>query len=92
MQKRYPRVVPAAQARCAMKIIDLSYRLVMGKMDQDLFQRIRREILPLLIPIMGNKHVGYSLKVRSLALYLGYIPYLLLSKVYYMVKKEKSIF
>lgn len=88
MQQHYPEVVPAAEARCVMKIIDLSYRLVMGKMDKLLFGRIRAELKPLIGPLLKNKKAGNSLKVRAIALYLGYVPYFMLSKLYYAVKKN----
>lgn len=92
MQQRYPQAVPAAQARCVMKIVDLSYRLVMGKMDRALFRRIRAELVPLFAPLMRNRQAGKSLKIRALALRLGYIPYLLTSRLYYMVKKDAKHF
>lgn len=88
MQKNYPEVVPAAQARCVMKIIDLSYRLVVGKTDKVLFDRIRTELKPLFMPLLKNKKAGVSLKVRATALYLGYIPYYIICKLYHAVKKN----
>lgn len=86
MKERYPEVVSAARARCGMKIIDLAYRLVMGKTDKVLFERIRAEAKPLYRAILRDPKAGLSLKLRILTLRLGYIPYLLLSKVYFMVK------
>ena len=85
MQQNYPNAVPAARARCAMKTIDLAYRLVMGKMDRDLFERIRAEIKPILPQLCADKKAGISLKVRSTVLSWGYLPYRLLSVCYYLL-------
>lgn len=87
MKNRYPEVVPAARARCGMKIIDLAYRLIMGKKDRVLFERIRNEAKSIYQDILRDSKAGLSLKVRILTLRLGYIPYLLLSKVYFLIKK-----
>ena len=88
MKQRYPEVVPAAQARCAMKIIDLAYRLVLGDLDKALFQRIRKEIKPLISPLLKNKRASISLKVRASVLYMGYVPYKILSKMYFIVRER----
>jgi len=88
MKRNYPKVVAAAQARCVMKIVDLSYRLVRGKMDKDLFQRVRAEVIPLWISLLKNRKAGLSLKIRATALRLGYLPYLLVTKIYVKVKKN----
>ena len=93
MEQHYPSAVPAARARCAMKIIDLSYRLVMGKMDRSLFERIRAEIKPLLPQLKADHKAGRSLKIRSTALCWGYLPYRILSLIYYelcRLTKHKS--
>ena len=82
MEQHYPNAVPAARARCAMKTIDLAYRLVMGKMDRALFERIRAEIKPLLPQLKADPKAGLSLKVRSTVLSWGYVPYRILSLVY----------
>ncbi len=82
MEQHYPNAVPAARARCAMKTIDLAYRLVMGKMDRALFERIRAEIKPLLPQLNADPKAGLSLKVRSTVLSWGYVPYRILSLVY----------
>lgn len=87
MEKNYPTAVPAAKARCAMKIIDLAFRLVMGKeKNMELFGRIRNEAVLVYKDVLRDPKAGLSLKVRIFALRLGYIPYLLLSKLYYIVK------
>ena len=83
MEQHYPAVVPAARARCAMKTIDLAYRLVMGKMDRPLFERIRAEIKPLLAQLNADQNAGLSLKIRSTVLSWGYVPYRILSLVYH---------
>lgn len=85
MEQRYPEAIPAARARCAMKIIDLSYRLVMGsRRNKALFQRIRAEIKPILPQLMQDKKAGLSLKVRSTVLSWGYVPYRILSACYHL--------
>lgn len=84
MEQHYPEAVPAARARCAMKTIDLAYRLVMGKTDRPLFERIRAEIQPLLPQLKADPKAGRSLKIRSTALSWGYVPYRLLSVCYYL--------
>lgn len=86
MEKNYPEAVPAARARCVMKIVDLSYRLVMGKKDPELFARVRLEVKPYIKPLLADPKAGISLKIRALALYLGYFPYFLISKGYAAVK------
>ena len=86
MEEHYPEVVPAARARCVMKIVDLSYRLVLGKKDKRLFECIRSEVKPFIRPLLTDHEVGISLKLRALALFFGYIPYLLVSKGYAFVK------
>lgn len=88
MAQHYPQNVPAAAARCVMKMVDLSYRLVMGKNNPELFKRIRRELKPFIGPLLRNRKAGMSIKVRAFALWCGYVPHLLISKLYYMVKKE----
>lgn len=88
MEEHCPEAIPAAQTRCVMKIVDLSYRLVMGRMDHDLFRRMREEIKPLLRPLLQNKRVGLSLRVRAVMLYLGYVPYRMLSGMYALVKRR----
>ncbi len=88
MKEHYPKVVPAAKVRCVMKIIDLTYRLVVGKMDRALFDRMRNAMLPLYASVVKNKKVSISLRVRTIALRCGYIPYVLLSKIYSVVKKN----
>lgn len=86
MQKNYPDAVPAARARCAMKIVDLAYRAAMGKYDARLFRQIRDEIKPILKPLLSDPQTGWSLKVRSLALRFGYLPFKILSMVYSAIK------
>ena len=66
-----------------MKTIDLAYRLVMGKMDRPLFERIRAEIKPLLAQLNADQNAGLSLKIRSTVLSWGYVPYRILSLVYH---------
>lgn len=88
MQEHYPEAVPAARARCIMKIIDISYRLVMGEKDMALFRRIRKEVIPLLRHILRDKKVCMSLKVRATALGCGYLPYLIVSKLYFRTKEN----
>lgn len=86
MEKHYEEAVPAARARCVMKMVDLSYRLVMGAKDRVLFERVRAEIKPFLRPFLADPEASGALKLRALALYLGYIPYLLISKGYAAIK------
>jgi len=62
--------------------------LVRGKMDKDLFQRVRAEVIPLWISLLKNRKAGLSLKIRATALRLGYLPYLLVTKIYVKVKKN----
>lgn len=88
MQSRYPQVVPAARARCVMKIVDLSYRLVMGTMDRQLFEQVRAELKPFLKPVLADPKAGRSLKIRALALSWGYLPYRAICKAYATVKKS----
>lgn len=84
MEQHYPDAVPGARARCAMKIIDLAYRLIMGKTrDRALFERIRAEIKPLAPLIRADRKAGISLKVRSTVLSWGYLPYRTLSVLYH---------
>ncbi len=82
MQRNYPEAVPAAKVRCVMKILDLSYRLVMGKMDRALFKRIRNDVKPFLGSVLRDRRAGLSIKIRATALVCGYLPYRLLSGVY----------
>ena len=89
IRKNYPEALPAANARCAMKILDLSYRLVMGKMDKTLFEDLRKELKPILPALLADKKAGVSLKIRAFALNMGYVPYLLLSKLYQVAKGAK---
>ena len=86
MEKNYPEVVPAARARCAMKIVDLAYRLVMGEKSKDLFCQIRSEAKNIYKDVLRDSKAGWSLKLRILALTSGYVPYLLLSKLYFKMK------
>lgn len=88
MEKYYPEAVAAAKVRCVMKIIDISYRLVMSKTRDDLFRKTRRELKPLLSAVLRNKKAGLSLKVRAVALYMGRIPYFVISKLYTVVKPD----
>ena len=90
MERNYPEVVPAARARCVMKILDLSYRMVMGKMDRELFERVRKDIRPLLGSVLKDRKAGLSLKIRGVALACGYVPYWLLSKCYTALKGSKN--
>lgn len=89
MKKHYPGVVPAARARCVMKIVDLAYRLVMGQKNTELFACVRAEIKPFIKPLLSDPKAGLSIKIRALILNSGYIPYLLLSKVYFILKRER---
>lgn len=90
MEKNYPEVVPAAKARCAMKIVDTAYRLVMGKMDRALFFRIRNDIKPICADVIKDRRVGSSIKLRALALRLGYLPYWCISKFYTIFKGSEN--
>lgn len=87
MHENYPEAVPAARARCAMKIVDLAYRLAMGKMDKALFEKIRGEMRPLCAHLLNDKKAGISLKVRSVALCWGFLPFKALSVVYTALQK-----
>lgn len=90
MERNYPEVVPAAKARCVMKIIETSYRLVMGKMDRELFNRARKDIKPLLGGVLKDRKAGWSLKIRGSALICGYVPYRILSKIYTVAKGSSN--
>ncbi len=86
MEKNYPSVVPAAKVRAANKIIDLAYRLVMGKNDKVLFRALKKEIKPLKGDILKNPKASLSVKARAVTLNMGYIPFKLLSIAYSLVK------
>jgi len=90
MEENYPEAVSAAKSRCMMKIVDLSYRLVLGKKDPVLFQRIRSDAKALIKDIRKDKKSGISLKFRGTALCLGYFPYLVLSKAYHFLKRNDA--
>lgn len=86
IEAHYPEATSGGQARCAMKCIDLAYRLVMGKtQDRQLFERIRAEIRPFIKPICADKRNSLSLKLRSAALGLGYLPFRAVSASYYLI-------
>lgn len=86
MEKNYPGVVPAAQVRCAMRIMDIAYRIVMGGNDKCLFYQVKLEMDPLVKDVLMNRNCGLSLKVRTLALWMGYIPFWVVSTIYSKLK------
>ena len=89
MEKNYPQVVRAAQARVAMKCIDFAYHLLeSNNKDRMLFQKARAEIKPILWTVLNDKNIVPSIKIRSLGLAAGYYPYLLLSRIYLLKKNE----
>lgn len=90
MQRNYPTAAPAAQGLLARKIIDLSYRLVMGKKDLSLFRRMRKELRPVLLPVLKNRKIAPAVKIRAFAVWLGWWPCRLLSLVYTRVKDEEA--
>ena len=83
----YPTAIPAAQVRCVNKIIDIAYRIVMGNKNKDMFMRTHKAIIPFVKPILKNKHSSITVKLRTVCLSLGYIPFLIVSKIYSKVKK-----
>ena len=86
MEEHFPKVIPAAQTRCANKIIDTAYRVVMGNKDKEMFRRIRAEIKPFVKPVLRNKKVSVTVKLRTFTLNWGYFPFWIVSLLYSKIK------
>lgn len=86
IEQNYPEAIPAAENRCATKIIDNAYRIVMSNKDKVMFRRTRAEIKPFVGSILKNKRSSFAVKLRTATLWLGYTPFLLISKVYSKLK------
>ena len=73
IKKNYPDIVEAGEARCASKIIDLVPK-TLNKGGMDYFHTLRTEIAPYFSSVLFNKNVRMTVKIRCLALKMGYIP------------------
>ncbi len=87
ISENYPSAVPAAQVRCANKIIDTAYRVVMGNRDKAMFEQIRAEIKPFVKPILSNKKSSLTVKLRCITLNCGYSWFKAVCMLYSKLKK-----
>lgn len=73
MEMHYPEVVPAAQYRCGLKIIEYIPRLLDGSAESKaIFKRLKAEMKRYVWKIIGNDQVGKIFKIRCLAVCAGY--------------------
>ena len=87
IKENYPSAIPAAQVRCANKIIDTAYRVVMGNKDREMFENIRVEIKPFVKPILSNKKASPTVKLRTITLSWGYSFFKAVSVLYSKIKR-----
>lgn len=87
IKENYPSAIPSAQVRCATKIIDTAYRVVMGNKDREMFENIRVEIKTLVKPILFNKKVSLTVKLRTITLSWGYNCFKAISILYSKIKR-----
>ena len=87
IKENYPSAVPAAQVRCANKIIDTAYRIVMGNTDKTMFNRVRAEIKLFVKPILSNKKSSFTVKLRCITLSWGYFWFKAVCMLYSKLKK-----
>lgn len=86
-KKNYPEAVPAAHARCAMKCIDIATRIMNGDGNRNLFNRVRNEMKIHLHPILKDGNLSLQTKIRGVAIFLGYGPCKLMTKMYTFFKR-----
>lgn len=73
MEKYYPEVVPAAEYRCAGKLLEYIPRLLDGKKkSREIFRRIRREMKKYYRDVLKNPEAEKMFKIRCLAVIGGY--------------------
>lgn len=87
VQQNYPSAVPAAQFRCATKIVDFATRSILTGGDKQIFNGLKQEMKAFIKPVCKNKKVSTLFKLRCLAVSWGYVPAYLLSHIYAKLKK-----
>lgn len=90
LKAEHPEVVPAAEFRCGLKIIEYVPRLLdRSARSRQMFRRLKSEMKSYLPGIVRNPRVGFVFKIRCIAVRCGYVPsYLMWKTVRWL--KEKS--
>lgn len=89
IRERHPAILPAAQYRCAVKVMVTAHRLVLGGGEKELFGRARQEMKKYLPALLRNPHAGASVRLRCLLLCAGRGPFSLAARLYAYLKHEE---
>lgn len=89
-EERYPEAVPAAQARCAMKCIDIATRIMNGDGNKKLFRRVKNEMKPFVRPLLKDANLSFQTKIRGVAINMGYFSCFMMTKLYSILKTRSE--
>lgn len=89
MKNCYPSVVPAAQYRCALKIIEYVPRILDGSREsREVFVRLQKEMKKYLVPVLKNEKIHGLFKTKCFAVRCGYRPTVCLWKTIWELKNR----
>lgn len=87
VKNRFPSAIPAAEFRCAAKLVDFSTKYVLNPSDKEIFKFLKSEMKQYIKSVCKNPKNTILFKIRCISLYLGYIPNYLVSHAYALLKK-----
>ena len=83
----YPNIKAAGIARCAAKIVDLVPK-TLNSTDKQYFNILRNEMKSYIGTVLYDKNVRKTVKLRCIALRLGYIPAWLTFRIHGTLKQH----
>jgi glycosyltransferase involved in cell wall biosynthesis len=87
VKNRFPSAIPAAEFKCAAKLVDFSTKYVLNPSDKEIFKFLKSEMKQYIKSVCKNPKNTILFKIRCISLYLGYIPNYLVSHAYALLKK-----
>lgn len=91
IQEKFPNIVSAAEFRVAIVVFKWIPGILSGTPeDKKAFQYLRSEVLPYCKSIIHNKRVSKTMKVRTIAIRLGYFPSQWAFRILDVLRKSKS--
>lgn len=89
LRAEHPEVIPAAEFRCGLKIIEYIPRILdKSPKSRETFRRLKAEMKPYLRRILRNREAGTVFKIRCIAVRCGYLPTRLVWKAVRWLKEK----
>lgn len=88
VQNRYPKAVPAAKYRLTSKAVELTGTLFASGGDKKMFNKLKSSMKKYAGEVLRNPKTKRSMKIRILAMQLGYYPAKITFGIHEALKKQ----